>query len=111
FAFGASEDKSRLRMTGGESASRCEAGEVVEADLLFEARDVLHDFLETVGAEEIVLLLFELLPQGVELLCADDAVQGGEEDGVLAHFVRAVHADEELQGTRDLGTSLLLAQS
>src|SRR5437773_11031405 len=75
---------------------RREVREVVDAQLFLDGRDLFHCFLESFLAEQAVLFFFELLAEILDLLGRHDFVQGGEEHGVLAGLVRAVHADERL---------------
>src|SRR2546428_13835148 len=49
-----------------------ELGQVVDSQSLFDVRHAVHHFLESVVAEELVLLLLELLAERVELVPRDD---------------------------------------
>src|SRR5262249_7141833 len=83
-------------------SGRREARQVVDAERLLEARDVRDGVLEAVVAEERVLAFLELLAQLVVGLAAEELAEGGEEHGVLARGVRAVHALEGAQRAREL---------
>src|SRR5260370_39355807 len=84
------------------SRRRCEAGEVVEADLFLEGGDLFDDLLETVFAEELTLSVLELVAELFVLRRGDDLVESREEDGVLPRFVRAVHPHEQAQRAQKL---------
>src|SRR5262249_53225751 len=83
-----------------------ELGEVVDAELLLDGRDLLDALL----AEQLVLLLLELLAEFLEALRRDDLVQGRKQHGVLAGLVRAVHANERLARADDLPAGVLLSE-
>src|SRR6266508_171698 len=85
---------------GSGSRFRSELSEVVDPELLLDTGDAVHHLLEAVRAEELVLLVLELLAQGVVLVAADDLAEGGKENRVLPSLVRAVHPDEAFERVR-----------
>src|SRR5262245_24257922 len=87
-----------------------ELGEVVDAELLLDGGDLLDGLLEALLAEQLVLLLLELLAEFLEPLRRDDLVQGRKQHGVLAGLVRAVHANERLARADDLHAGVLLSE-
>src|SRR4051794_2253940 len=54
---------------------RCELVEVVDAELLLDAGDLIDHLLEPLLAEKLVLLPLELLTQVLELLGREDLVE------------------------------------
>src|SRR5262249_40878980 len=87
-----------------------ELGEVVDAQLLLEGGDLLDGLLKALVAEQPVFLLLELLAEFAEPLRRDDLVQGREQHGILASFVRAVHANERRAATDQFLAGSLLAE-
>src|SRR6516165_303954 len=94
-----------------ESNLRREFRQVVDAEFLLDFGHLIDDFEEAVIAEEFVFLLFEFLAKRVEFVGRDDAAEGGEEDGVLAGFMGAIHADELPHGISQPATVIRVSQA
>src|SRR5438874_13202381 len=62
------------------SNPRVELGEVVNRQRLLDVRHPVHHLLETVLAEQLVLLLLELFAEGVVLVPADDPADRRSEE-------------------------------
>lgn len=57
---------------------RGELIEVVDAEFLLEAGDLLDDLFEPALSEQLVLLLLELLAEFLDVLCGQNFPKGGE---------------------------------
>src|SRR6186713_791291 len=83
--------------------SRREPLEIGDAEGRLEPRDLGDGVVEAVLAEELVLLLFELLTELSISRAAHDAAERGEQDRLLPCRVRPVHTAEAPQDVRELG--------
>src|SRR5215472_8500790 len=88
-------------------SGRRELGEIVNADHLLEAGDAVGHLLESVLAEQAMLLILEVLGHGLVLVARDDFLQLWKQVGILARRVRSVHRDERPHGG-DQFTSLVV---
>lgn len=77
--------------------------EVADVEGRLEPRDLRDVVLEPVLAEELMLLVLELLAELVIGAAPDDVAEGREEHGVLARRVRTIHAHKGSEHLRQLG--------
>src|SRR5512143_746679 len=82
------------RSSGAGSRDRRELRQLVDTEASLDPGDFLDHLLETVLAEEPVLLLFELLAERRIFVSRDDPADGRKEHRVLPSFVRPIHLDE-----------------
>src|SRR5438477_13004577 len=94
--------------TASELGSPCEqsiilAGreliEIVNSNCLLKLRHALSHFFKAILAEELMLLLFELFRHRVVFVRRHQALELGEEIGVLACGMGSIHDDERLHST------------
>src|SRR5881392_1535113 len=72
----------------------CELSQVVNAESLFNLGDAIDNFEESIFTKEFVFLFLEIFAERIEFMCAHDSAKSRTQDGVLARFVRVIHADE-----------------
>ena len=74
-----------------------ELRQIVDTQFLLDCRDAVDHFLESVLAEQLVFLPFEVLAEGAVFLFRDQRAEGGEQHRVLPRLVRRVHPVELAQ--------------
>lgn len=79
---------------------RRELRNVAEAERGFDVADRLLGIFESIFAEHLVLDVFELIGEFVELLVAEVGLPCGKDDRVFARRMIFIHANESFEGAR-----------
>src|SRR5438874_675090 len=89
---------------------RCKLRQIVNPQRLLDVRHTVDHLFESIVSEQLVLLLLEILAERVVFVAADDLVKRGEEHGILAGFVGAVHAEKRGHRVAELAALVAVAK-
>src|SRR5215469_3322958 len=87
-----------------------EFGQIVNAEFLFDFRNLIDNLEKSILSEKLVFLLLEILSQRIELVGADDSVKRREQYCVLARFMRIIHTDEVMHRIRQVAPVVIVLE-